>query len=77
MPELVNGIWVKTAVAASEIKAGAFHREPTRFRDWITPDGSPGPEGQPAWPAEAGRYHLYISYLCPWAGRTHQSTVAS
>ncbi|MBP2230887.1 putative glutathione S-transferase [Azospirillum agricola] len=70
MPQLVNGVWVKGDIAAGEIKDGAFHREPTRFRGWITPDGGPGPQGEAALPAEAGRYHLYVSYLCPWASRT-------
>lgn len=70
MPQLVNGIWEKGAIAAGEIKGGAFHREPTRFRRWITADGSPGPDGQDAVPAEAGRYQLFVSYLCPWASRT-------
>lgn len=70
MPQLVNGEWVKGPIAESEIKDGAFHREPTRFRSWITPDGAPDAEGRPTLPAEAGRYHLYVSYLCPWASRT-------
>lgn len=70
MPQLVDGKWVKGDVAASEMKDGAFHREPTRFHSWITPDGSPGPDGQPALPAEAGRFRLFVSYLCPWASRT-------
>ncbi len=70
MPQLVNGVWEKGDIAASEIKGGAFHREPTRFRNWITPQGEPGPNGEAALPAEAGRYHLYVSYLCPWASRT-------
>lgn len=70
MPGLVNGEWVKGPIAASEIKDGAFHREPTRFHTWITPDGAPEIEGRPTLPAEAGRYHLYVSYLCPWASRT-------
>ncbi|AFL49395.1 putative glutathione S-transferase [Sinorhizobium fredii] len=70
MPQLVQGKWVKDDVAASEMKDGAFHREPTRFRDWITVDGRPGPDGQPAVAAEAGRYRLFVSYLCPWASRT-------
>lgn len=70
MPQLVNGRWVTTPVAAGEMNDGAFVREPTRFHDWITPDGSNGPEGRRALPAEAGRYHLYVSYLCPWACRT-------
>lgn len=70
MPQLVDGKWEKGDVAASEMKGGAFHREPTRFRDWITPDGSAGPDGARGLPAEAGRYKLFVSYLCPWASRT-------
>ena len=70
MPQLVNGVWVKGHIAESEIKNGAFHREPTRFRTRITPDGAPDADGHPTLPAEAGRYHLYVSYLCPWASRT-------
>ena len=70
MPELVNGQWVRGQIASGEIKDGAFRREPTRFRSWITGDGAAGPEGQPALPAEAGRYRLYVAYLCPWASRT-------
>jgi glutathionyl-hydroquinone reductase len=70
MPGLVNGEWVRGDIASGEMKDGAFHREPTRFRDRITPDGRPDGEGRPTLPAEAGRYHLYVSYLCPWASRT-------
>lgn len=43
---------------------GEFHRKPSTFRNWITVDGSSG------FPAEKGRYHLYVSYACPWAHRT-------
>ena len=70
MPQLVNGKWVSDDVAASEMKDGAFHREPTRFREWLTADGGPGPEGQPGVKAEAGRFELFVSFLCPWASRT-------
>ena len=70
MPQLVNGVWEKGDVAAGEMKAGAFHREPTSFRSWITPDGRPGPEGQPALKAEPGRFQLFVAYICPWASRT-------
>ena len=70
MPQLVNGKWVSDAVAASEMKDGAFHREPTKFRNWLTADGGPGPEGQPGIKAEAGRFQLFVAYLCPWASRT-------
>ncbi|MCK8515840.1 glutathione S-transferase family protein [Methylonatrum kenyense] len=69
MPGLVNGKWVKGSVAEGEIDDGAFRREPTRFRDWITPDGSPGPDDRRAFPAEPGRYQLFVAYLCPWASR--------
>jgi putative glutathione S-transferase len=70
MPQLVNGKWVSDDVAASEMKDGAFHREPTKFRNWLTADGGRGPEGQPGVKAEAGRFQLFVSYLCPWASRT-------
>ena len=43
---------------------GAFVRQGDAFRDWVTADGSSG------FPAEAGRYHLYVSLACPWAHRT-------
>lgn len=43
---------------------GAFVRQPYTIRDRITADGSSG------FPAEAGRYHLYVSLACPWAHRT-------
>lgn len=49
---------------------GRFLRQSAPFRRWITPDGRPGPEGQEAFPAEAGRYHLYVALICPWATRT-------
>lgn len=45
-------------------------RETAGFRNWITPDGSRGPSGSPGFPAQAGRYHLYVSLACPWAHRT-------
>ncbi|EIE49536.1 glutathionyl-hydroquinone reductase YqjG [Salipiger aestuarii] len=50
-------------------KDGSFDRWTTGFRNWITPDGSTGPGGDRGFAAEAGRYHLYVSYACPWAHR--------
>ena len=44
--------------------SGAFVRQESRFRDWVTADGSSG------FPAAPGRYHLYVSLACPWASRT-------
>lgn len=49
---------------------GAFKRKESQFRNWITVDGEPGPSGTGGFPAARGRYHLYVSYACPWAHRT-------
>ncbi len=49
---------------------GEFRREEASFRDWLSADGGPGPDGQRGHRAEAGRYRLYVSYACPWAHRT-------
>ncbi|MFO8155383.1 MAG: glutathione S-transferase family protein [Pseudomonadota bacterium] len=53
-----------------EQEGGEFVRKAQPFRNWITPDGEPGPTGEGGFPAEAGRYHLYVSHACPWAHRT-------
>jgi putative glutathione S-transferase len=42
---------------------GSFVRQEYTIRGRITADGSSG------FPAEAGRYHLYVSLACPWAHR--------
>ncbi|MFB9067804.1 glutathione S-transferase family protein [Pseudofulvimonas gallinarii] len=49
---------------------GRFKREDAAFRDWLSADGGPGPDGQRGHRAEAGRYRLYVSLACPWAHRT-------
>jgi len=49
---------------------GRFVRQESQFRNWITPDGSPGPSGKGGFKAEVDRYHLYVSLACPWAHRT-------
>ena len=64
---LVDGVWQDDV---SRTKDGHFIRPTTRFRNWVTPDGSPGPSGEGGFAAEAGRYHLYVSLACPWAHRT-------
>ena len=51
-------------------QGGRFVRPTTRFRNWVTADGSPGPIGRGGFAAEPGRYHLYVSLACPWAHRT-------
>ncbi|MFT5710836.1 MAG: putative glutathione S-transferase [Halioglobus sp.] len=49
---------------------GEFRRQDSRFRSWLTPNGEAGPNGEPGFKAEKGRYHLYVSLACPWAHRT-------
>jgi glutathionyl-hydroquinone reductase len=68
---LVNGKWVADwqPVQAKDAKGG-FVRQTSSFRNWITPDGGPGPTGEAGFRAEAGRYHLYVALICPWASRT-------
>jgi glutathionyl-hydroquinone reductase len=67
MGMLVDGVWQDDV---ARTKDGHFVRPPTHFRNWVTPDGSPGPSGEGGFPAEPGRYHLYVSLACPWAHRT-------
>jgi len=44
--------------------SGEFQRQEDAFREWISNDGST------SYPAAPGRYHLYVSFACPWASRT-------
>jgi glutathionyl-hydroquinone reductase len=66
---LVNGQWTAKGYDTSAT-GGRFVRQATTFRNWITPDGQPGPSGEGGFAAERGRYHLYVSLACPWAHRT-------
>ena len=66
---LVDGKWHDQWYDTDKT-GGKFEREAARFRNWVTADGSPGPEGQGGFAAESGRYHLYVSMACPWAHRT-------
>lgn len=68
MGQLVDGTW-HDEWYDTESTGGAFERSTTAFRHWITPDGAPDPSGEGGFPAAPGRYHLYVSYACPWAHR--------
>ncbi len=63
MNMLVDGEW-RTDAYETTNEEGEFERDETVFRDWISSEE--GARFQP----EAGRYHLYVSYACPWAHRT-------
>jgi len=53
-----------TLARGEQAADGRFVRQGSRFREWVSADGSSG------FPAQAGRYHLYVSLACPWAHRT-------
>ena len=66
---LVDGRWHDQWYDTTK-SGGRFVRQDSAFRNWVTPDGAPGPSGTGGFSAEAGRYHLYVSLACPWAHRT-------
>lgn len=59
---MIEGQWKKEGYYQDD--KGRFQRNPTTFRHKITADGSSG------FLAASDRYHLYVSYACPWAHRT-------
>jgi len=68
---MVDGRWT-TDEEASKLRHedGRWIRPVSSIRHWITPDGTAGPTGDAGFRAEPGRYHLFVSYGCPWAHRT-------
>ncbi|MCE8007315.1 glutathione S-transferase family protein [Aestuariivita sp.] len=66
---LVDGTWHDQWYDTAST-GGKFVRSHSQFRNWITADGGTGPSGKAGFAAESGRYHLYVSYACPWAHRT-------
>ncbi|MFD1911498.1 glutathione S-transferase family protein [Halodurantibacterium flavum] len=69
MGQLIDGVW-NADWYDTKRTGGKFVRSTSGFRNWITADGSAGPSGEGGFAAESGRYHLYVSYACPWAHRT-------
>lgn len=66
---LVDGKWVDQWYDTKST-GGRFVRSESQFRNWVTADGSAGPTGTGGFKAEPERYHLFVSYACPWAHRT-------
>ena len=64
MGMVIDGRWIDDDAAYRNPEGGAFVRAESVFRDRITADGSSG------YPAEPGRYHLFLAPSCPWAHRT-------
>jgi putative glutathione S-transferase len=65
---LVDGVW-QDRWYDTKSTGGRFVRNSAAFRNWVTADGSAGPSGKGGFKAEPGRYHLYVSFACPWAHR--------
>lgn len=55
---------IQAQFSKEQTEEGEFKRQEDSFRDWVTADGTSG------YPAARGRYHLYVSWACPWAHRT-------
>lgn len=69
MGKLIDGKW-DASWYDTGATGGRFQRDTARYRNWVTPDGRAGPSGEGGFAAMSGRYHLYVSYACPWAHRT-------
>ena len=69
MGHMANGKWDDDDRVSADVR-GAFVRADSQFRNWVTADGSAGPSGSGGFKAEPGRYHLFVSYNCPWAHRS-------
>ena len=69
MGYMLEGTWKNDDRIPADAR-GHFQRADSQFRHWITADGSAGPSGSGGFKAEPGRYHLFVSYSCPWAHRT-------
>ena len=65
---LIDGEW-RDKWYDTESTGGKFERSTSKFRNWVTADGSAGPSGKSGFQVQSGRYHLYVSYACPWAHR--------
>ena len=62
MGKLIDGEWIVKSIITTD-DSGAYDRLPRTFLDTIE-------DGHPIFQPELGRYHLYVSYACPWATRT-------
>lgn len=69
MGHLLEGEWTHEEHLTEHDGNGAYVKQPSQFRNWVTVDGSAGPSGTEGYMAEPGRYVLYAATSCPWAHR--------
>ena len=67
---LVDGQWCDDSFDKARMEGGRFNRPTTKFRNWVTPDGSPGPTGAGDFAAESGRTLRVRDYLTFCASQT-------
>lgn len=60
IPNVTNRTFLQSGKTGLTDASGEFKRQSTTFRDSVSKD----PKSK--FPAEKGRYHLYVSYACPW-----------
>ncbi len=65
---VIRGKWDNDATVENSAE-GHFIRGASKFRNYVTADGSPGPSGDGGFQAAPGRYHLFVAPSCPWAHR--------
>lgn len=70
MGHMVEGTYHIDDDVTRTVPSGDWERAKSVVRHWITKDGSAGPTGEQGFKAEAGRYHLFVAWNCPWAHRT-------
>ncbi|WP_299598724.1 glutathione S-transferase C-terminal domain-containing protein [uncultured Tateyamaria sp.] len=62
MGVMIEGVYAAEDPGPGTTKNGAYERAKSTLRNWITTDGPFTPD--------AGRYHLFVAWNCPWAHRT-------
>lgn len=70
MGSMIDGQYFRDGETARTDANGEWKRTPSIVRNWVTTDGDTGPTGVGGFKAEAGRYHLFVAWNCPWAHRS-------
>ncbi|MEM7445318.1 MAG: glutathione S-transferase C-terminal domain-containing protein [Pseudomonadota bacterium] len=66
---MIDGVYQVDEPPPATDANGHWSRSKSVVRHWVSADGKPGPTGDAGFKAEAGRYHLYVAWNCPWAHR--------